>query len=80
MDAIALCGDKVRGTRILFPEKVSNLTLNGSFSRKTGTTNKIDKISMGFRKFVDFRSEKNVGGIEAVKARWNIFMLSTATC
>jgi len=79
-DASALCGDKVRGTRILFPERGSNLRLNDSFSRKMEPTNKIDKISIGFRRLVDFRSEMKVGGSEANKAMWNIFMLSTATC
>jgi len=64
----------------MFTGELSKLRLNGLFTRKTELINKVDKRSIGFRKFVDFRSEMMVGGSEAARAIWNIFIFSTATC
>ncbi|NVM43885.1 MAG: hypothetical protein HWN79_03120 [Candidatus Lokiarchaeota archaeon] len=65
---------------MLFTGKKSKPKLNGLSARMTELTNRIDKISIGFMKLVDFLSERTVGGSEAARARWNIFMFSTATC
>jgi len=78
-DTSEFCGDKMRGTRVLSSKRVSKLRLNGSFTRKTELTNKVEMISMGARELLNFLNEMMIAGGEANRARWNILMFSTAT-
>ncbi len=76
----ALCVGNVRGTRVLFSEKVLKPRIDGLFRRKTELTNKVDKMSMGFTYLVDVRNDMRVRGIGSNRAKRNIFILATATC
>ncbi|MHA2009277.1 MAG: hypothetical protein ACXABO_19020 [Promethearchaeota archaeon] len=64
----ALCGDKVRGIRVVFSELISRLKMDGLFTRKAELTNKVDKISIALTYLGEALSESITGGIGAKNA------------